>query len=167
MLPRLNGAASTYQNLTGAIQTYICFVSSPGAFSDPDPNPSQAQWQMRRVNIQVTESLKDLSQRNFEILLQSIGLRAMPVAMSNPVPVLMLENEGAPTLTGEGFVWKFAVERADVFQIYHSFGNTEPVGLLVSDLDGVILDSNVRLTTVDGSPSGIPKNIEFIRVQSL
>lgn len=167
MAIKINGVARSYQNLSGSMQTYICYASSPGAFSDPDANPVEAQWGLRRVNIQLTESLKDISQRNFEILLQSIGLRAMPTVMTDPEPVMFLEQAGAPTLTGEGFIWKFAIERANVFELYHSFDNVEPVGLLVRDLDGVILDSNVRLTTVDASPSGIPKNIEFARTTNL
>ena len=34
------------------------------------------------------------------------------------------------------------------------------------DLDGVIIDSGVRITTVDGSSSGVPKNIEFVKVST-
>jgi hypothetical protein len=165
MTSRINGTSFSYQNLTGNIQYYICYLSSPGCFITPDPNPPEIEWQLRKLNVQVTESLKDQSQRNFEILLQSIGLRAMPTIMSNPEPVLDLSAAGAPSLTGEGFVWKFAVERNDTFQKYTTVPN--PVGLLIDDLDGVVIDSNIRVTTVDGSPSGVPKNIEFIRKGNL
>jgi hypothetical protein len=165
-MERIHGSSFNHQSLTGSLQHYICFVSSPGAYTLPDPNPVESEMNMRRVNIQVTMSLKDQSQRNFEILLQSIGLRAMPVIMSNPQAVLSLAASEAPSLTGEGFIWKFAVERNDVFNKYINFVSVDPVGLLIDELDGVILDSNVRLTTVDNSPSGISKNIEFIRKDS-
>lgn len=162
-MERLHGSSFNHQSLTGSLQYYICYASSPGAFTLPEPNPDESEMNMRKVNIQVTMSLKDQSQRNFEILLQSIGLRAMPVIMTDPYPVLALQNEGAPSLTGEGFIWKFAVERNDVFSKYTNFVTVNPVGLLIDEIDGVILDSNVRLTTVDGSMSGIDKNIEFVR----
>lgn len=163
MSNRVHGAASSQQNLTGSLQFYHCFVLSPGAFTDPEPNPPVPQELTRLVNIQVTEEISDQSQKNFEILLQSIALRAMPVIMNNPLAVLDVGTE-APTLTGEGFIWKFSVELEDVFL---DFSNSNPVGLLVKEIDGVIIDSGVRLTTVDGSTSGIPKNIEFTRTDKL
>lgn len=162
MPARINGASTSQQNLTGSLQFYYCYTASPGAFTDPLPNPPEEQEQLRKVNIQVTGNIKDQSQKNFEILLQTIGFRAMPVVMGDPRPVLKLEDSGAPSLTGEGFVWVFSVEREDTF-----LDNNDQVGLLVNEIDGVILDSNVRLTTVTGSPSGQPKNIEFIRKDTL
>jgi hypothetical protein len=84
--------------------------------------------------------------------------------MNDPVSEQSMVAAGAPTLTGEGFVWKFALERGDVWT---NFKTHDPVGLLVSDLDGVIIASGVRITTVDGSPSGIAKNMEFVRVSNL
>lgn len=163
MAERIHGAASSQQNLSGSLQFYHCFVLSPGAYTDPNPNPPEDQELTRLVNIQVTEDILDQSQKNFEILWQSIGLRAMPVIMNDPEPVLDVGVE-APTLTGEGFMWKFTVERDDVFL---DFDTNDPVGLLVKEIDGVIIDSGVRLTTVDGSTSGVAKNIEFIQVGKL
>lgn len=160
---RLNGAAFNHQNLSGALEFYTCFVTSPGAYTLPSSNPPEIEWGIRSLNIDVTGNLADQSQRNFEILLQSIGLRAMPNAMSDPEPVLDLALAGAPSLTGEGFVWKFAVEHSNVFSVYSAGVVSDPTGLLKKDLDGVIIDSNVRITTVDGSPSGINKNIEIVR----
>jgi hypothetical protein len=161
---KVNGAASAQQNLTADLQFYILYCTSVGAFTDPDANPPEAEQQIRGVNILVTDHIKDQSQKNFEILFQTLALRAAPVIMNNPTAELSLAAAGAPTLTGEGFSWKFALERGDIWQ---NFQTGDPVGLLIRDLDGVIIASGVRITTVVGSPSGVPLNMEFIRVSNL
>lgn len=161
---KIHGAASAQQNLTADLQFYILYCTSPGAYSDPDPNPPEAQEQIRSVNILVTDHIQDQSQKNFEILFQTLALRAAPVIMNNPVAEQSLAAAGAPTLVGEGFMWKFALERGDIWQ---NFQTGDPVGLLIKDLDGVIIASGVRITTVPGSPSGVPMNMEFIRVSNL
>lgn len=166
MPQQIHGASSAMQNLTADLQYYVCYSSSPGAFTDPNPNPPQSQELTRLVNIQVTNSPLDQSQKNFEVLLMSIGLRAMPVILSNPVPVLDL-SDYTIELSGEGFIWKFAVERGVQFYNFTPYGTPGPVGLLVDDLDGVILPSGVRITTVSGSPTGWAKNIAFIRQGTL
>lgn len=163
MSNRINGAASSQQSLSGSLQYYMVYASSPGAFTDPNPNPDELESVARILNIQVTENIKDESQKNFEILLQTIALRSMPVIMSNPEAVISLENAGAPTLTGEGFVWKFSTERENMWFDYIT---NNPVGLLIKELDGSFIDSGVRITTVDGSSTGIPKNIEFVRMST-
>jgi hypothetical protein len=96
----------------------------------------------------------------------SIGLRAMPVVLSDPKPVLEL-HDYTVELSGEGFIWKFAVERGVQFYNFTPYGEPGPVGLLVTDLDGVILPSGVRLTTISGSPSGWAKNAAFIKMETL
>jgi len=165
MSTRINGAASSQQSLSGSLQYYVLYASSPGAFTDPAPNPSTPEESdARLLNIQVTENIKDESQKNFEILLQSIALRAMPVVMGDPIPVLSLSQAGAPSLTGEGFVWKFSAEREDMFL---DFKTGDPVGLLIKEIDGVFIESSVRITTVDGSSTGVPKNIEFVKMDQL
>lgn len=166
MPQKIHGAATSMQNLTADLQYYICYASSPGAFTDPNPNPPPNQEIARLVNIQVTGNPLDESQKNFEVLLMSIGLRAMPVVLSNPAPVLQLANYTLD-LSGEGFMWKFAVERGVQFYNFTPYGTPGPVGLLVDDLDGVVLPSGVRITTVKGSPSGWAQNISFIRADSI
>lgn len=163
---QIHGAASSMQNLTADLQYYVCYAASPGAFTDPDPNPSPAEQLSRLVNIQVTGSPLDQSQKNFEIFLMSIGLRAMPVVLSDPVAVLRLQDYTIE-LSGEGFMWKFAVERGVQFYNFTPYGTPGPVGLLVDDLDGVILPSGVRITTVSNSPSGWAKNLVFSKWESL
>lgn len=166
MVLKVHGTASAQQNLTADLQYYVCYASSPGAFTDPDPNPPPSQEINRLVNIQVTKNPFDQSQKNFEVLLMSIGLRAMPVVLSDPIAVLQL-SDYTLELSGEGFVWKFAVERGVQFYNFTPYGCPGPVGLLVDDLDGVIIPSGVRITTVKGSPSGWAQNISFYRMDSI
>jgi hypothetical protein len=135
-------------------------------FTDPNPNPPPAEETLRLVNIQVTGSPLDESQKNFEVFLMSIGLRAMPVVLSDPIAVLQLADY-TTEISGEGFVWKFAVERGVQFFNFTPYGTPGPVGLLVDDLDGVIIPSGVRITTVSGSPSGWGKNVAFSRMDIL
>lgn len=166
MTLKIHGTASAMQNLTADLQYYVCYASSPGAFTDPNPNPPPAEELTRLVNIEVTNQIFDQSQKNFEILLMSIGMRAMPVILADPTPVLDLSLYTLE-LSGEGFMWKFAVERGVQFYNFTPYGTAGPVGLLIDDLDGVIIASGVRLTTVTGSPSGWAKNIAFSRVDSI
>ena len=163
---KIHGAATSMQNLTADLQYYVCYASSPGAFTDPNPNPPPSQELARLINIQVTGQPLDESQKNFEVLLMSIGLRAMPVVLSDPQAVFQLQDYTLE-LAGEGFIWKFAVERGVQFYNFTPYGNPGPVGLLVNDLDGVILPSGVRVTTITGSPTGWAKNIAFSRMESI
>jgi len=163
---KIHGAASAMQNLTADLQYYTCYASSPFAFTDPNPNPPENQEIPRLINIQVTDNPLDESQKNFEVLLMSIGLRAMPVILSDPMAVFELADY-TMELSGEGYIWKFAVERGVQFYNFTPYGTPGPVGLLIDELDGVILPSSVRITTVSGSPSGWAKNIVFTRQETL
>jgi hypothetical protein len=166
MVLKIHGAASAMQNLTADLQYYVCYASSPGAFTDPNPNPPPSQEIARLVNIQVTGRPLDQSQKNFEVFLMSIGLRAMPVILADPIAVLQLADY-TTQLAGEGFMWKFAVERGVQFFNFTPYGTPGPVGLLIDDLNGVIIPSGVRITTVTGSPSGWAQNVAFYRMDSI
>lgn len=166
MVQKIHGAATSMQNLTADLQYYVCYASSPGAFTDPNPNPPANEELPRLVNIQVTGNPLDESQKNFEVLLMSIGLRAMPTILLNPTAVLQLADYTLE-LSGEGFVWKFAVERGVQFFNFTPYGIPGPVGLLINDLNGVILPSGVRITTVTGSSTGWAQNISFARLESI
>ncbi len=166
MVIKIHGAATAMQNLTADLQYYICYAASPGAFTDPNPNPPPNQEIIRLVNIQVTGQPLDESQKNFEVLLMSIGLRAMPVILTDPYPVLELADF-TNELSGEGFIWKFAVERGVQFYNFTPYGTPGPVGLLIDDIDGVIIPSGVRITTVNGSPSGWAQNVSFARQDTI
>ena len=65
------------------------------------------------IDITRTGDFSDNTQKDFESVVQVIGLRAQPVVMNNPVALNgsganVLENYGAPTLTGAGHIFKFA-----------------------------------------------------------
>jgi hypothetical protein len=57
----------------------------------------------------------------------------------------------------EGFVWEFSVETEGAFAT-----KTSSVGLLIAELDGIVLPSGAILST-----SGGGQNIEFIRQDDL
>lgn len=142
---RAHGTAGTAQSLTGVIHYYTVWASSPNAFTDPENATG--------VNIRVTGSILDESQKSFELLIQSIGLRVLPIILNDPLAVADLTDEGAQQVTGEGFVWRFASEQRDAFAT-----KTDPVGLLVEEIAGIVLPNGTVLQT-----SGIDQNIEFER----
>lgn len=74
------------------------------------------------LDITRTGDYSDNTQKDFESVVQVIGLRAQPVVMNNPVELNgigqnLLENYGAPTLSGAGWIFKFAFEREGVHSI--------------------------------------------------
>jgi len=94
------------------------------------------------IDITSTGDFSDNTQKDFESVVQVIGLRAQPVVMNNPVRLNgvgqnVLENYGAPTLSGAGWVFKFAFEREGA----HS------VSMLQTELDGIVLNSGTIDTT--------------------
>ena len=75
----------------------------------------------------------------------------MPIIMNNPVELdgvgsNLLENYGAPSITGAGWIFKFAFEREDVHSIQ----------TLVDELNGIVLNGG----TVD---TKISINMEFTK----
>ena len=103
------------------------------------------------LDITQTGDYNDNSQKDFESVVQVIGLRAMPVVMNEPVELsgsgaFVLENYGAPTLTGAGWIFKFAFEREGV----HS------IDTLKDELDGIVLNGG----TIDTKSS---VNMEFTK----
>lgn len=153
-MQKIHGSAGAFQNLTSDIQYYIVYAKCNNAFTDPSMTSG--------IDILVTNDISDVSQKNFEILLQSVALRAMPVMMNNPTPVANLANEGAPSLSGEGYIWKFACEFPEAFTNYGPNGTLGNVGLLIDELHGVVLFNGVVLKTV-----GSDKNIEFVKTNLL
>ena len=103
------------------------------------------------LDITRTGNFNDNTQKDFESVVQCIGLRAMPVVMNEPVELsgsgsFVLENYGAPTLTGAGFIFKFAFEREGVHTIT----------TLTDELHGIVLNAG----TVDTKSS---VNMEFTK----
>ena len=145
---KTNGASSAMQVLTDEIQYFYVFTLSAGSMTDP--------LTATGVNIYSTGDITDESQKNFEVLIQGIGLRAMPVIMNDPTPVADVAAEGALEITGEGYKWKFATERGNLFNNVGPNGTIGPVGLIVDEVDGIILPNSTLLTT-----KGVGQNIEF------
>ena len=104
-----------------------------------------------KLDITSTGDFSDNTQKDFESVVQVIGLRAQPVVMNNPVALsgsgaLVLENYGASSITGAGWIFKFAFEREGVHTI----------DTLKDELDGIVLNSG----TIDTKSS---VNMEFTK----
>lgn len=143
MVSKAHGIASASQVLTSDLQYYTVWCESPNAVSDPANATG--------INIRFTNDIADETQKNFELLVQSIGLRAMPTILNEPLAVSDLEADGASSVTGEGFVWLFSVEQEDVFAT-----KTDEIGMLMLELNGIVLPNGVVLNTNSGN-----QNIEI------
>ena len=109
-----SGAMASSETLSGNIEYYTLFTS---------------------IDITQTGDYSNNSQKDFESVVQVIGLRAQPVVMNTPVGLsgignLVLENYGAPTMTGAGWIFKFAFEREGVHTL----------DTLKDELDGIVLN---------------------------
>ena len=114
MIGQRAGAMGSSEVVSGNIEFYTLFTT---------------------MDISRTGDYSDNTQKDFESIVQVIGLRAQPVVMNNPVQVNgvgqnLLENYGAPSLTGAGWIFKFAFEREGVHTI----------DTLKDELDGIVLN---------------------------
>ena len=112
-----SGAMGSVEVLTGNIEFFTLFTT---------------------IDITVTGNYNDNSQKDFESVVQCIGLRAMPTVMNNPVALNgsgsnLLQNYGAPTLTGAGWIFKFATE----------IPGAHSVDSLKDELHGIVLNEGV------------------------
>lgn len=88
-----------------------------------------------KIDITQTGDFSDNTQKDFESMVQVMGLRAMPIIMNNPVGLsglgsATLDAYGAPSLTGSGWIFKFAFEREDA----------HTVQTLIDELHNVVLN---------------------------
>lgn len=125
-----SGAMNSQEVVTGNIEFYTLYTS---------------------LDLTHTGDFTDNTQKDFESIVQVIGLRAMPIIMNKPVALSgvganVLEGYGAPTLTGAGWIFKFAFERESV----HS------IDTLRDELNGIVLNGG----TVDTKSS---INMEFTK----
>ena len=130
MVEQRAGAMGSSEVVSGNIEFYTLFTT---------------------IDITRTGDFGDNTQKDFESVVQVIGLRAQPVVMNNPVQLNgvgqnVLENYGAPSLTGAGFIFKFAFEREGVHTLE----------TLKDELDGIVLNGG----TVDTKSS---VNMEFTK----
>ena len=134
MVGQRSGAMGSSEVVSGNIEFYTLFTT---------------------MDITRTGDYSDNTQKDFESIVQVIGLRAQPVVMNNPVQLNgvganVLENYGAPSITGAGFIFKFAFEREGV----------HTVDTLKDELDGIVLNAG----TVDTKSS---INMELSKIDSI
>jgi len=123
-MARIHGAATAGENLAGNINFYTMYVKT--------------------LDITHTGDILDQTQQNLDDIVNIISLVAQPVIMNNPLSVTL--DGLAPTSTGAGMLFKFAVEHGKVF---------ERGGDNVSVLNQIFLG-----TTIDGVTLE-PANVEF------
>jgi hypothetical protein len=130
MVGQRSGAMTSMEVVTGDIEFFTLYTT---------------------IDITNTDDFGDSSQKDFESVVQVIGMRAMPIVMNNPVELdgtgnNLLENYGAPSMTGAGWIFKFATERP----------GAHTVETLVNEFDNIVLNGG----TVDTKNS---KNMEFTK----
>ena len=127
-MARVHGAATAGENLAGNINFYTMYVKA--------------------LDITHTGDILDQTQQNLDDVVNIISLVAQPVIMNNPLSVTL--DGLAPTLTGVGMLFKFAVEHGKVFE---SGGDNVAVLneiFLGTTIDSVLLStSNVEFTMSD------------------
>ena len=127
-MAKIHGAASASEQVSGNINFYTIYVKD--------------------LDITHTGDILDQTQQNLDDIVNIVSLVAQPIIMNNPLAVTL--NGIAPTLTGAGFVFKFAVEHSDVF---HRTG--DDVAILKELIHGTTIDlvslsaSNIEFTMSD------------------
>ena len=107
------------------------------------------------LNITASGDYRDDTQKDFDMIIQVIGMRAMPIIMNSPVRINgiganKIEAYGAPSITGKGWIFKFAFEREGVHTI----------DTLTKELNGIVLNDGVIDTITD-------INVEFTKQDML
>ena len=127
-MARIHGAASASETVSGNINFYTMYVKT--------------------LDITQTGDILDQSQQNLDDIVNIISLVAQPIIMNNPLSVTLGPSpQLAPTFTGSGMLFKFAVEHGKVFE---SAGDN--IAILKELIHGTTIDS-VALST---------SNVEFI-----
>lgn len=109
------------------------------------------------IDITSTGNYEDKSQRIFDNIISLISMRAQPIVVAAPYNVTTIENEGAPSLTGGGYVFKFIVEHSGIFaSVDENYQIDDPLHYLKYMFDGITIEEEVF------ESSGGSLNIEFI-----
>ena len=125
-MARIHGAASAGENLSGNINFYTLYVKG--------------------FDITSTGDVSDQSQQNFDDIVNLVSLVAQPIIMNNPLSVSL--DGLAPSLTGAGMLFKFAVEHGKVFE-----RNGDTTSILKELTEGI---------TIDGVSLQEGVNIEYV-----
>ncbi len=134
MAVRINGSARGGEFISNNLQFYTLYTN---------------------LDIEQTGNYQDATQKDFDSLVQMIAMFSQVIISNDPVGVSDLNVNGAPTLTGAGHIFKFAVEHPDVFA-----ENGNPLSKLITSMDGVVLNGGTIATT--GSI-----NLEFTQSETL
>lgn len=134
MAVRINGAARGGEFISNNLQFYTMYTT---------------------IDVSQTGNYQDATQKDFDSLVQMIAMFSQVIISNDPVNVGDLSANGAPTLTGAGWVFKFAVEHPDVFA-----ENGDPLSKLVNSMDGVVLNGGTIATTGTA-------NLEFTQSETL
>jgi|TARA_B110000908_G_C9815461_1_gene254810 hypothetical protein len=119
-MARIHGAATAGENLAGNINFYTMYIKT--------------------LDITYTGDLADPSQQNMDDVVNIISLIAQPLVMNNPVAVTL--DGIAPTLTGSGMIFKFAVEHGKVFE-----RDGDSISILKEIFLGVTIDGTLLTTS--------------------
>ena len=110
---KAGGLVTSSETLTGDVEFFTLFTT---------------------LDITATDNFTDNTQKDFESLVQVISLRAQPMLMNTPITVdgasAGLDDYGAPTLAGAGWVFKFAFERQ----------GAHTLDTLKDELEGIVLN---------------------------
>ena len=117
---KAGGLVTSSETLTGDVEFFTLFTT---------------------LDITATDNFTDTTQKDFESLVQVISLRAQPMLMNTPIIVdgssAGLQDYGAPSLTGAGYIFKFATE----------IPGAHTVDSLKEELNGIVLNAGVIDTT--------------------
>ena len=119
-MARIHGAATAGENLAGNINFYTMYIKT--------------------VDMSFTGDLADQSQQNMDDVVNIISLIAQPLVMNNPISVTL--DGIAPTLTGAGTIFKFAVEHDRVFE-----RDGDNVSILKEIFYGITIDGTLLTTS--------------------
>jgi len=114
------GTVSSSQSLTGNIEYFTLFTT---------------------IDLTETGNYSDASQKDLESVVQVISLRGTPVILGEPLNVA-LDANGAPTLTGNGWIVKFAFEQEGIHTVETL---TDELNAIV--LNGGVIDTNATVNT--------------------
>ena len=96
----------------------------------------------------MTGSFADATQKDLDAMVQLIAGFSQVIISNDPVGVGDLQANGAPSLTGAGWIFKFAVEHGRVFE-----RNGDTTSVLKELFENVTIDG---VTLAEGS------NIEYV-----
>jgi hypothetical protein len=131
MTSRVHGSASSCEVVSGNIGFYTLYLKD--------------------VDILSTGNILDISQQNFDDVVNIINLVSQPIIMNNPIPVNLAGI--APTITGAGFVFKFATEHSNIFE-----RNGDSTAILKEAFSGIMIDDVLLI---------VGTNIEFFMTDLL